>query len=120
MRVRTGRNLNKYPLPGSMSKSDRVNLEKDMGAVFKTLIANPDFGGRYYSLTPGHPDFIDNKKYNELVKSHKMFKDMSADSFLLDAGIAKHWPHGRGCYVSSDGGFIIWVGEEDHLRIMAM
>lgn len=50
MRVRTGRNLNKYPLPGSMSKSDRINLERDMGAVFKTLIANPDFGGRYYSV----------------------------------------------------------------------
>lgn len=49
-----------------------------------------------------------------------MFKDMSADTFLLDAGIAKHWPYGRGCYVSGDGGFIIWVGEEDHLRVMAM
>lgn len=58
MRVRTGRNLNKYPLPGSMTKSDRVNLERDMGDVFKTLAANPDFGGAYYSLTPGHPDFI--------------------------------------------------------------
>ena len=30
------------------------------------------------------------------------------------------WPHGRGCYVSADKGFIIWVGEEDHLRIMCM
>lgn len=43
-----------------------------------------------------------------------MFKDMSADSFLVDAGIATHWPYGRGCYISEDGGFIIWVGEEDH------
>jgi protein-arginine kinase len=49
-----------------------------------------------------------------------MFKDMSEDSYLLQAGIAEHWPHGRGCYVSEDKGFIIWVGEEDHLRIMAM
>lgn len=49
-----------------------------------------------------------------------MFKDMSADNFLLDAGIARHWPYGRGCYISADGGFIIWVGEEDHLRVMAM
>ena len=49
-----------------------------------------------------------------------MFKDMSADSFLLDAGIAAHWPHGRGCYVSKDKDFIVWVGEEDHLRIMCM
>jgi hypothetical protein len=27
---------------------------------------------------------------------------------------------GRGCYVSEDKGFVIWVGEEDHLRIMCM
>lgn len=58
MRVRTGRNLNKYPLPGSMSKADRVNLERDMGKVFEKLISMPEYGGRYYSLTPGHPDFI--------------------------------------------------------------
>lgn len=34
MRVRTGRNLNKYPLPGAMTKEDRVNMERDMEAVF--------------------------------------------------------------------------------------
>jgi len=49
-----------------------------------------------------------------------MFKDMSVDSYLLAAGIAGDWPHGRGCYVSEDKGFIIWNGEEDHLRIMCM
>ena len=45
---------------------------------------------------------------------------MSADPYLLSAGIAQHWPHGRGVYISEDKGFIIWVGEEDHLRIMCM
>jgi len=49
-----------------------------------------------------------------------MFKDMSVDSYLVSAGIAGDWPHGRGCYVSADKGFIIWNGEEDHLRIMCM
>jgi protein-arginine kinase len=49
-----------------------------------------------------------------------MFKDMSADSYLVTAGIAADWPNGRGCYVSADKEFIIWVGEEDHLRIMCM
>ena len=49
-----------------------------------------------------------------------MFKDMSSDSYLVSAGIAQHWPHGRGCYYSADKGFIIWLGEEDHLRIMCM
>ncbi len=49
-----------------------------------------------------------------------MFKDMSHDEYLLAAGIASEWPYGRGCYHSADKGFIVWVGEEDHLRIMCM
>merc|ERR1712066_1128930 len=103
-----------------MSQEDRCNMELAMQPVFEELIKNPEFGGEYVSLTPGHKCHISDEKYNELVKAHIMFKDMSADSFLVDAGIACHWPHGRGCYYSTDKGFIIWVGEEDHLRIMAM
>jgi creatine kinase len=120
MRVRTGRNLNKYPLPGAMTQADRVNMEKDMKAVFDKLIADESFGGHYVSITPGHECFIDKAKYAQYVKDHIMFKDMSADSYLVSAGIAGDWPHGRGCYVSEDRQFIVWVGEEDHLRIMCM
>merc|ERR1712088_325757 len=68
------------------------------------LISMPEFGGEYVSLTPGHPKQMSEERYQELVKAH----------------IAGDWPHGRGCYVSADKGFIIWCGEEDHLRIMAM
>jgi len=120
MRIRTARNLKKFPLPGAMTKDDRVEMEKAMGAVFEALIAKPEFGGEYVSLTPGHPNQMSEERYQELVKAHIMFKDMSADSYLVNAGIAGDWPHGRGCYVSEDKGFIIWCGEEDHLRIMAM
>jgi len=45
MRVRTGRNLNKYPLPGAMTKEDRINMEKDMKKVYDALIADKEFGG---------------------------------------------------------------------------
>jgi len=120
MRVRVGRNLSKFPLPASMSRDQRVDLEKEMGAVFAKLIADEKYGGAYYSITPQHENFINEEKYQDLVKDHIMFKDMSNDQYLLSAGIAKHWPYGRGCYVSEDRKFIIWVGEEDHLRIMCM
>ena len=53
-----GRNLNKYPLPGAMTLEERVNMEKDMGVVYNSLIADPAYGGRYVSITPGHPNFI--------------------------------------------------------------
>jgi protein-arginine kinase len=120
MRVRVGRNLADFPLPGAMTKDDRVKLEGKMEKAFDSLIADPNYGGRYYSLTPGNPNQVSDKEYRDLVKAHVMFKDMAADPYLNSAGISSDWPYGRGCYVSEDRGFIVWVGEEDHLRIMCM
>jgi protein-arginine kinase len=120
MRVRVGRNLKAFPLPGAMDREKRREMENFMLQAFEKLIAMPEFGGKYVSITPGHDNEISAEEYEALVDAHIMFKDMSADSYLLAAGIASDWPHGRGVYVSEDKGFIIWVGEEDHLRIMCM
>ncbi len=120
MRVRVGRNLRDFALPGSMTKDDRIRLENRMMGVFDRLIAMPEFGGAYYSLTPGNPCFIDDAKYDALVDAHIMFKRMDTDRYLIAAGIAADWPFGRGCYASADRELMIWVGEEDHLRIMCM
>eukprot|EP00919_Chromeraceae_sp_WS-2016_P004136 GHVR01009915.1.p1 GENE.GHVR01009915.1~~GHVR01009915.1.p1 ORF type:complete len:403 (+),score=106.40 GHVR01009915.1:170-1210(+) len=120
MRVRVGRNLKAFPLPGGMTVDDRKKMEELLCTAFAELKADPAYGGGYNSLTPGHPDFIDDAKYKELVDEHIMFKDMGADPYLSSCGIASDWPVGRGCYVSEDKEFIIWVGEEDHLRIMCM
>merc|ERR1712137_274582 len=76
VRARVGRNLKDFPLPGAMTKEDRIAMEKKLGKAF--------------------------------------------DTYLASAGIASHWPYGRGCYVSEDRGFIIWCGEEDHLRIISI
>ena len=119
-RVRVGRNLSSYPLPGAMTKEQRISMEKDMCVAFDKLIAMPAYGGRYCSLTEGHPNFVDATAYQDLVERHIMFKDMGNDPYLVSAGLASSWPHGRGCYISADEGFIIWVGEEDHLRLMCM
>jgi len=120
MRVRVGRNVATFPLPASMTQTDRVAFENVMIDIFKKLIENPSFGGRYVSLTPGCEYKISNEQYAQLVAEHKMFKDMSGDPYLASAGINGDWPYGRGMYISEDEQFIIWVGEEDHLRIMVM
>merc|ERR1712167_529758 len=62
MRIRTARNLKKFPLAGAMSEEDRKNMELAMGPVFDALIANPEFGGSYNSLTPGHKCHISEEK----------------------------------------------------------
>jgi protein-arginine kinase len=120
MRVRVGRNLADFPMPGGMTKDQRVALEAKMCTAFEVLKAMPEFGGGYNSLTPGHADFRGQAEYQALVDAHVMFKDMAHDPCLVSAGISADWPFGRGCYQSEDKKFIIWVGEEDHLRIMCM
>ena len=124
MRVRVGRNLASFPLPGAMTKEDRIKFEVTMTGSFDAL--KEKFGGTVYSYSPDlgegveHPNKIDEEKYNELVAAHVMFKDMAADPYLASAGIASDWPYGRGCWQSEDKKKIVWFGEEDQLRIMVM
>ena len=120
MRVRVARNVSTFPLPGAMSREQRVAFESVAAQAFAKLIEDPAFGGQYLSITPGSPHEIDADEYEQRVQAHQMFKDMSADPYLNVAGISADWPHGRGMYVSRDEDFLVWVGEEDHLRIMAM
>jgi len=85
MRVRVGRNLKTFPLPGAMSRDDRIKFEAQMLTAFKVLVDNEDYGGQVYSLTPHadwkvvtgnkkNPNFISPEKYQELVDAHVMFK----------------------------------------------
>merc|ERR1711879_303840 len=60
-------------------------------------------------------------KRKELVDLHYLYID--DDDTLRLVGCYDDWPAGRGIFINddkSDGVFIIWVGEEDQLRIMAM
>ncbi len=120
MRVRVARNVATFPLPGAMSKEQRVAFEEVAASAFGRLIEDGAYGGQYLSITPGSENEIDQGEYDRRVANHQMFKDMSADRFLNVAGISGDWPFGRGMYVSGDEDFLVWVGEEDHLRIMAM
>jgi len=119
-RVRVGRNLENFPLPGAMTKAQRLELEGLMIEVFETLQGRAPFDGQYLSLSPGSPRAIGEAEYQRRVRAHQMFKDMRGDPYLTAAGIASDWPFGRGMYASRAEDFLIWVGEEDHLRIVAM
>ncbi len=120
MRVRVARNLSTFPLPGAMNKDQRVALEDLAANAFLKLSEDPAFGGKYRSITPGSSNEITEAEYDQRVAAHQMFKDMSSDKYLRVAGISNDWPYGRGMYISRDEDFLVWVGEEDHMRIMAM
>ena len=76
--------------------------------------------GKYYSLTPGHKNEISTAEADQMRKDHYLFNDVTTDNHLTTSGVASDWPHGRGIWLSADKTKMIWVGEEDQLRIISI
>eukprot|EP00697_Spironema_sp_BW2_P014771 gnl/Spiro4/5331_TR2705_c0_g1_i1.p1 gnl/Spiro4/5331_TR2705_c0_g1~~gnl/Spiro4/5331_TR2705_c0_g1_i1.p1 ORF type:complete len:642 (+),score=156.05 gnl/Spiro4/5331_TR2705_c0_g1_i1:760-2685(+) len=114
--VSVSRNLTRFPFTGALSLKQRLAVERTVCfALDKFAAANPSFAGRYYSLTPGHPQAASDSELQSLREL--MFEDLRTRPRLASAGIADDWPHGRGCYVSTDRAFVAWGGEQDHIRL---
>merc|ERR1712065_84016 len=54
----------------------------------------------------------------KLIEDHFLFKE--GDKYLASAGINQFWPDGRGIFHNKDKTFLVWVNEEDQLRIISM
>ena len=65
--------------------------------------------------------YINDDPTLELVTELKVQNASRKSTFQV--GTYDDWPHGRGIFINDNhdkGVFIVWVGEEDQLRIMAM
>ena len=116
MRARVARNVKGWNLPPSMDKAERLRFEAKMEGVFKSFT----IAGKYHSLTPGHANHLSEQQANVFIKKHYLFNDMTTDNHLTSSGVANDWPHGRGIWLSDDETKMIWVGEEDQLRIISI
>lgn len=116
MRARVARNVAGWNLPSSMNKEERLRFETFMEGVFAQL----PFEGKYSSLTPGHAHELSAADATKMQEDHYLFNDMTTDNHLTSGGIASDWPYGRGIWLSSDKTKMIWVGEEDQLRIISI
>ncbi|ALC43999.1 maker705 [Drosophila busckii] len=79
--------------------------------IFDPIIE--DYHGTYFPLCGMEKD-----KQQELIDSHLLFKE--GDRFLKDAKATRYWPTGRGIYINDNRNFLVWVNEEDHVRIISM
>jgi len=114
-RIRTARNVKSLPFTVNMTKEQRLKLEEMMQKVFAGF-ENPYLKGKYHPMV-GMPE-EDRLKYVDL---HYLY--INDDPTLELVGCYDDWPQGRGIFINEDqskGVFIVWVGEEDQLRIMAM
>lgn len=110
-RVRVGRNLARYAFPPAIGARDRAALEAEVVQVLSGLRGH--LAGEYHPLAS-----LSETRRRELVNRHVLFQQ--ADRFLDSAGVNRDWPRNRGIFHSADMRFIVWVGEEDALRIISM
>jgi len=121
-RVRTGRSISGFPLPPSISFNQRVELE---GIVTKALeMLDGELKGEYYPLAGSNtyapkPNGIDKETEERLVADHFLFQEPD-EPMLLSWRMERDWPHARGIYHNTAKTALVWVNEEDHLRIISM
>lgn len=110
-RIRIARNLKGFNFPCHINLSRRRELEKKIITALTCL--KDDLKGNYYSL-----EHAGEKESNQLKAKKLWFQ--KGDRFQDAAGINSDFPKGRGVYLSFDKQFIVWINEEDHLRIISL
>lgn len=111
------RNIHGFTMVATMSLEQRMACEDVVERSLQQLLADPDWAGRYVSLTPGHPDEISLHEYKRHVADGLMFPPATNDPRMVVSGQAQDWPYGRGAYISADEMTTIWVGFTDHIVI---
>merc|ERR1712158_12800 len=110
-RIRVGRSIDGFGLSPGITKDQRVGVEKLMINAVKSFPS--DLAGNYYPLTG-----MDEKVRQQLVDDHFLF--VSGDRNLIVAGTERDWPEGRGIFHNEAKTFLLWVNEEDQMRIISM
>jgi len=110
-RVRCGRSLQGYPFNPCLNEAQYKEMEEKVQSIFNSM--DGELKGKYYPLTG-----MDKATQQQLIDDHFLFKE--GDRFLQAANACRYWPTGRGIYHNDNKTFLVWVNEEDHLRIISM
>merc|ERR1712168_1283743 len=110
-RIRVGRSIEGFGLSPGITKQQRKDVENLMRNAFRKL--EGDLAGKYYPLLG-----MEEADRQQLVDDHFLF--VSGDKNLITAGMERDWPEGRGIFHNTDKTFLVWVNEEDQLRIISM
>ena len=110
-RIRVGRNIDGFPLGSMISDKERSNVTNTIKSALNKLTGN--LTGNYFALNN-----MPESKRIEMIKDHFLFKQ--GDRFLEAAGLNRNWPEDRGIFHNINKDFLVWVNEEDQMRIIAM
>ncbi|MBU1342987.1 MAG: arginine kinase [Proteobacteria bacterium] len=110
-RIRVARNLKGFCFPAHILLPHRRELEKKIKNALSQL--KGDLSGNYFPF-----ESLDEKQFQQLKTEPLCFE--KGDRFQDAAGINSDFPKCRGVFHSFDKQFVVWVNEEDHLRIISL
>jgi arginine kinase len=110
-RIRVARNLAEFPLGTSITRDQRLQVEAKVVKALGTF--EGELKGKYYSLAS-----MTEAEKKQLIEDHFLFK--GGDKYLQSCGLEREWPEARGIFHNDNKTFLVWVNEEDQLRIISM
>jgi creatine kinase len=112
-RVRSGRNIKGLPLPPGANRQQRRLIEKIVSTAVGQFTGI--LQGTYFPLCG-----MTEQEEKQLIDDHFLFQKPSPRQVLAVCGAARDWPDSRGIFFNEARTFLLWVNEEDQMRIIAM
>lgn len=118
-RIRVARSLDGIKFPPTMSRSERRKVERLIKDCTKNFQGANLAHGSYLPVLS-----MSNDQNLDLIERHILFDN--PNEWTIASGLGRDWPDGRALYANVTNlqtqtpDFMIWVNEEDHLRIMCL
>ncbi|OTF74272.1 Group 20 mite allergen-like protein (Arginine kinase-like) [Euroglyphus maynei] len=111
-RIRCGRSVKNYPFNPCLKEKQYKELEQKISTVLAKG-NDEELKGTYLPLVT-----MSKEEQRRLIDQHYLFKE--GDRFLQTANACRFWPKGRGIFLNKARTFMVWINEEDHIRIISM
>jgi len=112
-RIRAARNISGFGLPPGITRSERREVAKIISESLSGLTG--ELGGKYYAL-----ESLTKEDSDQLRKDHFLFQIPNTDAMIFASGGCRDWPEGRGIFHNKEKTFLVWVNEEDQMRVISM
>lgn len=112
-RVRAGRNIRKLSLPPGTTREERLEVERLISTALSAM--KEELAGKYFPLGG-----MTKEEEEQLQTDHFLFQKPGGGTLLTGAGAARDWPSGRGIFHNAEKNFLVWINEEDHMRVISM
>jgi len=111
-RLRINRSIRGFALPPQCTRGERRKVESVVANALCRLTG--ELKGRYFPLAK-----MAAADRDDLVIDKMLFTPPDSQ-YCQSSRIGRDWPDGRGLYMTDDKSVLVWVNEDDHLRVVAL